>query len=385
MLGWFAETTLVASVLAVVAALAGRVRPIGPTARHVLWLAVLVKLMTPPLVSWPWAVPWSHLDWPVLSQRAEPVRDAARDDCAEDRTASPVAFSGPSVCEVSDAPPEISASPSYPASPALPATSGVSGAAVERGLIVAWLVVTGLLGAGQAWRILRFRRRLRLAVPAPDDLVAEAERIAAAVRRPGSRAPGRPRPGHADALVPGPAHDPAPRAPGRGLRRRPLARDPGPRAGPPPPRRPLGQPARAARRLALVVEPPLLAHPRPARRRGRAGLRCLGGRDLARGPHRLRRDPLRHRFRTVPRRLPGARVGRRRSGPLTGEKVDHDPARTRPLPALPAGPAGRRAPLPLRAAVLVGDRHPGRRSRRETNSGDHDRAAHPGLARDRRR
>ena len=74
-----------------------------------------------------------------------------------------------------------------------PATSGVSGAAVERGLLVAWLVVTGLLGAGQAWRILRFRRRLRLAVPAPDDLVAEAERIAGAVRRPGARAAGRPR------------------------------------------------------------------------------------------------------------------------------------------------------------------------------------------------
>ena len=53
MLGWFAETTLVASALAAVVALAGRVRPIGPTARHILWLAVLVKLMTPPLVSWP--------------------------------------------------------------------------------------------------------------------------------------------------------------------------------------------------------------------------------------------------------------------------------------------------------------------------------------------
>ena len=45
-------------------------------------------------------------------------------------------------------------------------------------MIVGWLFVTGLLAAGQAWRILRFRRRLRLAVPAPDDLVEEAERIA---------------------------------------------------------------------------------------------------------------------------------------------------------------------------------------------------------------
>ena len=41
-------------------------------------------------------------------------------------------------------------------------------------------------GAGQAWRIRRFCRRLRLAIPAPDDLVAEAERIAGSI---GVRAP----------------------------------------------------------------------------------------------------------------------------------------------------------------------------------------------------
>ncbi len=58
MLIWFAETTLVAAVLALVAAGVDRLRPIGPTARHLLWLAVLVKLMTPPLVPWPWAVHW---------------------------------------------------------------------------------------------------------------------------------------------------------------------------------------------------------------------------------------------------------------------------------------------------------------------------------------
>src|SRR5262249_15130386 len=44
-------------------------------------------------------------------------------------------------------------------------------------VIAGGLAATGLLAAGQAWRILRFRRRLRMAVPAPDDLVAEAERV----------------------------------------------------------------------------------------------------------------------------------------------------------------------------------------------------------------
>ena len=45
------------------------------------------------------------------------------------------------------------------------------------GLAVGWLFLTVLLGVGQAWRIIRFRGRLRGAVPAPDDLVEEAERI----------------------------------------------------------------------------------------------------------------------------------------------------------------------------------------------------------------
>src|SRR5947209_4532862 len=60
MLLWFAETALVATVLAAVAALAPRLRALGPAARHALWLVVLVKLVTPPLVRSPWpiAAPW---------------------------------------------------------------------------------------------------------------------------------------------------------------------------------------------------------------------------------------------------------------------------------------------------------------------------------------
>ena len=48
---------MVAGVIALVAAFASRLRPLGPAARHALWLVVLVKLVTPPLVRSPWAVP----------------------------------------------------------------------------------------------------------------------------------------------------------------------------------------------------------------------------------------------------------------------------------------------------------------------------------------
>jgi hypothetical protein len=55
MLVWLTETTLIAAVLAVVAALAGRWHRLGPGARHALWLVVMLKLVTPPVLSWPWA------------------------------------------------------------------------------------------------------------------------------------------------------------------------------------------------------------------------------------------------------------------------------------------------------------------------------------------
>jgi beta-lactamase regulating signal transducer with metallopeptidase domain len=171
MLGWFAETTMVALALAAVAALVSRVRPIGPTARHILWLAVLVKLLTPPLVCWPWAVAWREIDWPVLSRGAEPVRESPVVETAGADSLSAISCSQPVAME-------DLADFSVPRDPTPVRKAPGSWLGVERNLITAWLIVTGLLAAGQSWRILRFRRRLRLAVPAPDDLVAEAEEIA---------------------------------------------------------------------------------------------------------------------------------------------------------------------------------------------------------------
>jgi hypothetical protein len=57
MLWWLVQNTVGAAVLAVLVALfCGLVRP-RPAGRHALWLVVLVKLLAPPLVSWPWT-PW---------------------------------------------------------------------------------------------------------------------------------------------------------------------------------------------------------------------------------------------------------------------------------------------------------------------------------------
>src|SRR4051812_14475451 len=56
MLWWTFQNLVIASVLAGLVWLACRSGRVGPVGRHALWLVVLVKLLTPPLVVWPWAV-----------------------------------------------------------------------------------------------------------------------------------------------------------------------------------------------------------------------------------------------------------------------------------------------------------------------------------------
>ena len=77
MLWWLAHTTVTAAALAVVVALVCRLGRLGPAARHALWLLVLVKLLTPPVVTWRLPLPsaWSGFRAGVVSatSRAEPL------------------------------------------------------------------------------------------------------------------------------------------------------------------------------------------------------------------------------------------------------------------------------------------------------------------------
>ena len=50
-------------------------------------------------------------------------------------------------------------------------------ASLSRGLLIAWFCLSSMIAIAQAYRIVRFRRRLRGALPAPDTLVDEAYRI----------------------------------------------------------------------------------------------------------------------------------------------------------------------------------------------------------------
>ncbi len=206
MLGWFAETTIVAALLAVVAIVGCRIRPSSPSIRHALWLVVLIKLITPPLVAWPWAVRISEFPWPEAPPRSvaadvpgeqslqvppavdpEPLdadinetafvrRDSDRDsDCAGDETEPALVAASSEVTPVEPAP-AVAGSETTRGSWTLWASLPTR-AAVERSLFSIWLAMSVVLGIGQAIRIIRFRRRLRQAQQAPADLVAEALQI----------------------------------------------------------------------------------------------------------------------------------------------------------------------------------------------------------------
>jgi beta-lactamase regulating signal transducer with metallopeptidase domain len=159
MLGWSAQTTVIAMVLAAIAILVGRSRRLGPAARHVLWLVVLIKLLTPPLVNWPWSPPkfWATsqadaVEHPVINphpladdQATAPRNRAAKRD---EQPARPTM--------------------ARPA-PRIRWNFGI----VAQGLFGLWIGISAAIAVWQIVRIARFRRRLSWVIPTPEWLVEE--------------------------------------------------------------------------------------------------------------------------------------------------------------------------------------------------------------------
>jgi beta-lactamase regulating signal transducer with metallopeptidase domain len=56
MIAWMLQNAVVATVLALLVWGTCHWKRLGPAARHALWMLVLIKLLMPPVVSWPWAV-----------------------------------------------------------------------------------------------------------------------------------------------------------------------------------------------------------------------------------------------------------------------------------------------------------------------------------------
>jgi beta-lactamase regulating signal transducer with metallopeptidase domain len=187
MLGWSAQTTVIAMVLAAIAILASRSARLGPAARHVLWLVVLIKLLTPPVVNWPWSPPalWATARPTLIAHSvADPQKvTALKDGAAQSDAASarPTASIPPASTPTRTIPPGAIAPGAIPAS-----QMRVDFDLLGRGLFGVWLGISAVIAVWQIGRIVRFHRRLRWVIPAPEWLVQEVRDLSGQM---GVRAP----------------------------------------------------------------------------------------------------------------------------------------------------------------------------------------------------
>ncbi|WP_165227686.1 M56 family metallopeptidase [Aquisphaera insulae] len=140
-----------ACVMAVGVALAGLLLGSRPAWRHWLLLLVLLKLVTPPI----WELPIPRLDQDRPAELAAPEQNDL----------------GPMSVEIVELPDDaVIAAPTPAELPPAPAPSSVSASAVLAAIWVVGVVVS--LGTAGV-RIVRFRRRLRAAYSAPDEVHEE--------------------------------------------------------------------------------------------------------------------------------------------------------------------------------------------------------------------
>jgi beta-lactamase regulating signal transducer with metallopeptidase domain len=119
-----------------------------PALAHTLWLLVLLKLVTPPLV--PFALPWPADNVPAVPSAAEPLADA---------DLPPAEMAEDVVDEVAPLPP-------------------AAGVPWQWWAGLGWLTGSVLWTVGAAWHVVRFGRVLRRARRAPGPLQEKARELA---------------------------------------------------------------------------------------------------------------------------------------------------------------------------------------------------------------
>ena len=168
MLWWIFQNVVVTAALALVVAMVCRVVRPGPVVRHALWVLVLVKFLTPPLVVWPWAAP-DPLGLTAIGAGSVPAAGIARttDFIAPGPPADAVAI----------------AAATEPAAPA-PAAQAGTNVNILPWLFAIWIAGSvGLLGI-EALRLVRISRKVRAAPPVDP---AISTRVAELAQRLGLR------------------------------------------------------------------------------------------------------------------------------------------------------------------------------------------------------
>jgi beta-lactamase regulating signal transducer with metallopeptidase domain len=189
MVEWLLLNTLTAAGLAVLILVLGRPLRLGPAVRHALWLVVLVKLLTPPLVRWPWPLPIVGPARVALERADPPVLHLPPTVDAEDRFV-PVENREPQSAPgtLTIATDHRSVEPATEPAPVAEA-KGQPAARLEvlgSAALALWIAGGLVVLLVQAVRIVRFQRRLVGLRPAPTwlgELVGELAR-GVGVRRP---------------------------------------------------------------------------------------------------------------------------------------------------------------------------------------------------------
>jgi bla regulator protein BlaR1 len=174
---------LAAALLAPLAALVARASR-RPAWAHGAWLLVLLKLVTPPVASVPVA-------WPGAAVKPETVAVVALEPVEPDvglnegKDGPAIALSRPPEADAETIPTTARRPSLRPIPPAIPERAAWRAIDLERVVGSAWLA--GIVGwsALATWRIGRFRRALRGALPAPLELM---ERVGVLADRLGLRA-----------------------------------------------------------------------------------------------------------------------------------------------------------------------------------------------------
>jgi beta-lactamase regulating signal transducer with metallopeptidase domain len=172
MLEWLIPHTLLVLGLAVLVLALGRLLRRAPAVRHVLWLVVLLKFLTPPLLHWPWSLPLptpspappTAVPDTVAKRPSNEARRMIIDLPPEDW---PVAEPEVALAEAPPAPDSVEPMPSTPDWSAL--------------ALLLWLAGGIAVGAVHVSRLVRLRRLLRAGHTAPSWLEREVGELAAAL------------------------------------------------------------------------------------------------------------------------------------------------------------------------------------------------------------
>lgn len=178
MIAWLAESAVVCAAMVLFVLLLCRFTRPRPAVQHVLWLAVLLKALSPPVVQWPWSLdlvsgPDAAAAAPLTGEVPRAAGSAAD---AEPPPAGAASAKAPDGVHAA-APAAAVAAPAGAAAtpPPRAAAAGSVAPSWRQLLIAAWGLgaLVALLYQARSWRALR--RLLRLARPAPAALQAELE------------------------------------------------------------------------------------------------------------------------------------------------------------------------------------------------------------------